>query len=267
MSVLTTINYPFLDATALVLLTPFLAFGVYALRRRFLNHDEWGLARQSVVLVYVLLTAAFEIHAVHEELSDTPVYMIFASLGMLAASMALYGHIAVSFLSKLIVDIFLPGGDQAASQPRFGPAEALERLGDYQGALNEYYVLARTFPGQPEIMARIGGALCALRSYDEAAQWFRRALDAQERPHEAAALLWRLVDLLETRQQRPDLAAQACESFLTRFADSDASAAVRARWLLLNAVCSPLPESITPSVHPDLARLDDEPVEPRQPDS
>ncbi len=262
MSYLTNINYPFLDATALLLLVPFMAFGVYALRRRFLNHDEWGLAWQSAVLVYVLLVNAFEVRAISEELADTPVYMIFASLGMLAASMALYGHIGVSFLSKLMVDVFLPGGEQASSQPRFGPAEALERLGDHQGALNEYYVLARIFPGRPEIMARIGGALDALQSYEDAAQWFRRALDAQDRPHEAAALLWRLVDLLENRQHHTDLAAQACDGFLARFPDSPDTEPVRARWQRLNAALNPPPQSAVATARMGLARLDDKPIEP-----
>ena len=260
----TNIDYPFLDATALALLVPFLVLGIYALRRRFLYHDEWGFARQSVVLIYVLLTVAFEIQAIRDELEDTPAYLIFASLGMLAASVALYGHIAVSFLSKLMVELFLPGSDQVASQPRFGPAEALERLGDYQGALNEYYVLARTFPDHPEIMARIGAALYALHAFEEAAQWFRRALDTQERPHEAADLLWHLVDLLENRLHRPDLAAQACEAFLARFADSPVSVPVRARWQSLYETGPPLQDSSGGPGHPGLARLDDEPVNPEQ---
>jgi tetratricopeptide (TPR) repeat protein len=181
---------------------------------------------------------------------------------MLAATMALYGHIAVSFLSKLLVDVFLPGADEVTSAPRFGPAEALERLGDYQGALNEYHVLARIFPGRPEIMARIGGALEALTSYDEAALWFQRALDAQDRPHEATTLLWRLLDLLEHRQQRPDLAAQACEALLARFPDlPDAGSVELRRKRLVDAQRPPEQPAVVPS-RPALVRLDEEPIAP-----
>lgn len=257
-----SIDYPYFDAAALLLLVPFLAFGVHTLRRRFLSHDEWGLAGQSVVLIAVLLTVAFEITAMRDELTETPVYLIFASLGMLATSMALYGHIAVSFLSRLMVDLFLPDGDKAASQPRFGAAEMLERLGDYQGALNEYFVLARAFPGRPDVMARIGAALDALQSYHEAAQWFRRAMDAQNSPHEAVAILWHLLDLLENRQPNPDLAAQVCASFLARFPESPEAAAVKARWQRLNDLCNAPQQASVPSARPALLRLEDTPVGP-----
>jgi tetratricopeptide (TPR) repeat protein len=257
-----SIDYPYFDAAALLLLIPFVALGVHALRRRFVSRDEWGLAKQAAVLIYVLLTAAFEIQAMSDELVETPVYLIFASLGMLVASMALYGHVAVSFLSRLLVDLFLPGGDKAASEPRFGAAEALERLGDYQGALNEYFVLARVFPGRPDVMARIGTALEALKSYQEAVQWFGRALEAQRRPREAAALLGRLADLLEHRQERPDLAAHACQGYLARFPDSPDSDAVKARWKRLSELGGPSPQAGIERGHPALERLDESPIHP-----
>ncbi len=259
------IDYPILDLAALLVLVPFMAFGVYSLRRRFLYHDDWGLACQSVALLYALLTAAFEVQAIRDELVEVPVYLIFASLGMLAATMALYGHMAVSFLSKIMVDMFLPGGDQAASQPRFGPAEALERLGDYRGALDEYYVLARIFPRRPEIMARIGATLDTLHSHEEAAQWFRRALESQEHPQEAAALLWQLLDVLENRLQRPDLASNACEEFLFRFPQAAETEAVRLRLNRMVETRQTPPPTIPAPARAGLVRLAEEPITPRRP--
>jgi tetratricopeptide (TPR) repeat protein len=263
MGIWINIDNPFLDTMALLLLIPFMALGIYALRRRFVNHDDWGLARQSAFLIVALLIAALEMHTLRAELLDNPVYLIFASLGMLAATMALYGHIAVSFLSKLMVDVFFPGGDRAANQPRFGPAEAMERMGDYQGALNEYHVLARIFPGRPEILARIGSAQDALRSYEEAAHWFQRALDGEKDSHAATALLWRVVDLLENRQQLPNLAAQACEEFLERFPDCADALLVRARMQLLKEKHASPAEPLSAVDRPRLTRLHDEPIQPQ----
>ena len=260
------IDHPILDTTALFLLIPFMALGIHALRRRFVYHDEWGMARQAVLLIYALITTAIEIETIRAEMREAPEYLIFASLGMLAATMALYGHIAVSFLSKLMVDMFLPGGEQAASQPRFGPAEALERLGDYQGALNEYYVLARIFPGRPEVMSRIAGALEALQSHEEAVYWLERALDAQDRPAEAASVLWRLLDLQEHRQARPDLAAEACASFLSRFPETAEAGAVRERQhhLLETARSTDKASATGPPPGSGLVRLEDRPLDPKE---
>lgn len=201
----------------------FVAFGVWSLQQRFRRYEEWALRTQVVVLLAVFAFYTLEIKALRLLLVGEPVYFMFALLGLAAAGFALYGHILVSFLSRLMVEVVVPDNPAHYGVPRLGPAEILEHEEDWEGALNEYYVLARVYPNNALIYGRIANNLLRLERHGEAVRWLERSIEATEHPRDALVLLRRLWDThaqLGEHQQ----AKEAVLAFTRRFPDFEASA-------------------------------------------
>lgn len=201
----------------------FVLFGVWSLRQRFRRYEEWALRTQVVVLLAVFAFYTLEIKALRLLLVGEPVYFMFALLGLAAAGFALYGHILVSLLSRLMVEAVIPDNPSRYDVPRLGPAEILEHEEDWAGALNEYYVLARVYPGNAQIYGRIANNLIRLERHGEAVKWLERSIEATDQPRDALVVLRRLWDThaaLGEHQQ----AKKAVLAFTRRFPDFEASA-------------------------------------------
>lgn len=201
----------------------FVAFGVWSLQQRFRRYEEWALRTQVVVLLAVFAFYTLEIKALRLLLVGEPVYFMFALLGLAAAGFALYGHILVSLLSRLMVEAVVPDNPAQYGIPRLGPAEILEHDEDWEGALNEYYVLARVYPNNALIYGRIANNLLRLERHGEAVKWLERSLEATEHPRDALVLLRRLWDTHAQLGEHQD-ARDAVLAFTRRFPDFEASA-------------------------------------------
>lgn len=194
----------------------FVIFGTWTLHKRFQKHEEWSLRNQSFVLLGVALFYLLEIPTLRFMMHESIVQFIFTLLGLLVAGLALYGHIAVSLISRLMVEFLIPDNPAAAATPRLGPAEALERQGDWGGALHEYYILARIYPNNAMISVRAANNLLRLDRHEEAISWFERAIKYTNKAEDNLALVRRLCDTLETLNQ-PDKARAALREFTERF--------------------------------------------------
>jgi len=216
-----------LDAIALSAGLLFVVIGVWSLRKRFQKHEEWPLRVQMFMLAGVLGFYLIEITILRVVIRENVMHFIFALLGLLVAGAALYGHIAVSVVSRLMVELLVPDNPAAATTPRLGPAEALERQGNWEGALNEYYILARIYPRNPMLCVRAANNLLKMNRCEEAVAWFERAIKYADKADDNLAIVRRLCDVLESLEQH-DRANEALRLFTLRFADHDASREIAA---------------------------------------
>lgn len=214
---------PFLYLMTALNMSVFVCFGIWSLRQRFRRYEEWAVRTQMIVLLAVLVFYVMEIMTLRLLLVGEPLYFMFALLGLVAAGLALYGHIAVSFLSRLMVELIVPDNPAARLTPRLGPAEMLEHEEDWEGALNEYYVLAHIYPGDALIYGRIANNLLRLERPGEAIKWFERALKHTSQPNDALVLLRRLWDACHIVNEK-ERAREAVLRFAENYPDFEASA-------------------------------------------
>lgn len=222
MSSVFNIASPFLYLVTGTAMVVFVCFGIWSLRQRFLKYEEWAIRTQVLVVLLVFLFYILEIAALRVLLVTDPVYFLFSLLGLFAAGLALYGHVLVSLLSRMLVELVVPNNPGNRDVPRLGPAEILEHAEDWEGALNEYYVLAQIYPGNPLIYRRIAKNLIKLERPGEAAQWLERSLNHTDRPEDALLLLRRLWDVRRALGDHEG-AREAVYGFVRRFPDFEAS--------------------------------------------
>ncbi len=214
---------------ALVIFVPFFAWGLYALHRKYQRQQDLPPWVEAVTLLGVVLFYAVEIDQLHEILALQPIVYVFTLLGLFVAGMALYGHMAISLSSQIIVDIVAPAGEEVSDRPRFSPAEMLERQKDYEGALNEYWILARTYPRHPQVHRRIAECYLQLERPDEAAKWFERTLRYMDDPDKALPVVSRLCELYIESLNQPAAAHTALELFLQSHPNTKAAETARER--------------------------------------
>ena len=124
---------PALDITALFNIVVFVAVGIWSLHIRFRRYEEWSARTQLLILIAVFFFYVVEISMLRVTLREEVVQFIFSLLGLLVAGLALYRHILVSLLSRILVEMVVPDNPAAGDIPRFGPAEALENQEDWNG--------------------------------------------------------------------------------------------------------------------------------------
>jgi tetratricopeptide repeat protein len=218
-----------LEGLALLLLIPYVGWGVHLLRLRLRYHEEINPTIEVFTLLGVVVLLSFEFKVFGFWLRDLPVAHIFTILGLLVSAVALYGQSAVSLISMALVDLIMPTGPSSDSEPRFGPAEALERQGDYQGAVQEYMVIARLFPRDPRPPLRIADNLVKVGRSEEAARWFERALKRLTSPGKSLPVVNRLAEIYLRQLNRPEDAVRVLEAYLSRYPDAEYADAVRTR--------------------------------------
>lgn len=218
-----------LSTLAIILLLPYFAWGIYALRLRYRYHDELSLVVEGATLLGLLGFYVVEFVLLREALQHSRLQLMMAVLGLVTSGAALYGHMAISFLSRLIVDAVVPGQDARDDRPRLGPAEALEKHEDFDGALNEYYVIARMFPKDEVVHLRIAALLIRLARAEEAVPWLQRAEKCATTEARALTVTNRQVELFERHLQRPEVAREVLGGFLARYPNAQEAPALRAR--------------------------------------
>ncbi|NLN93567.1 MAG: hypothetical protein GX130_09715 [Candidatus Hydrogenedens sp.] len=184
---------PFLYLSGGILLALFLGFGIWSLHERFHRQKEWSVRRQLLLLGAVTVFCSLEILTLRQLMHDDVVLFIFSLLGLLVAGTALYGHLAVSLLSRLLVELILPDHPAASDRPHLAAAESLERQGNWLGALQEYFILVHMYPGHPVVLSRITHNLIHQKRYMEALHWFERLVKHATRADEATVLLKELI--------------------------------------------------------------------------
>lgn len=205
---------------SLALMVPFFAWGVYTLRARYQYHEELHRAAEWMTVIGVLAFFAIEMSLLRTWMYDRPGMFVLTGLALTVSMAALYGHIMVSLASSVFVEAVMPDMDPNAQSPQFGPAEALERLGDYDGALQEYLVIARIFPKDAETCVRIGNSLMKLERYEEAVKALGRGFKLTAVEEDALSIANRMHVIYKDRLDRPQEAKKILERFLERFPQS-----------------------------------------------
>lgn len=206
---------------SLALMVPFLGWGVYTLRVRYQYHEE---LHRSVEWITVGSVAAFflaEMSLLRTWMVEQhPLMFALTALSLTVSMAALYGPIMVSLASSMFVQALMPSMDTVVDTPQFGPAESLERLGDHEGALQEYLVIARIFPKNTDTALRIGNKLEKLDRPEEASKAFERAFQLSSDEAQCLGIANRLHALYKDQLNEPAQAKAVLKRYLERFPDT-----------------------------------------------
>ncbi len=225
----TLVGFDPLWIVAGLLFIPYLVWGVYLLRQQLDEHIEIRPAVKVGTIIGVVIFFALQYLLLKTWLSNTPWKLMLAVLGLVISAMALYGHLAMSLLSYLLTDLILPTGGLDMREPRYGAAEACERVGDFEGALREYLVLARMFPKDATSVLRAADNLVKLNRPEEAVRCFERGLTLLDSPEKSLRVVNRVVDLYVRELHDVHSAIEALEAFIEKFPDYERVGAVRLR--------------------------------------
>ena len=204
----------------IALLVPFFGWAIYLLRRRFQYYEENSLALEVITAGALGIFLWIEVTILRYSLDGQMLLYLAAILGLSVSTFALYAHVLISLASRIVVDMVSPRGDSAAYQPRFGPVDALEREEDYEGALQEYMVLARIYPRNFEVLSRTGRVQEILDQPEEAATWYLRARKRASRADEALVAVNHLCALYDGKLGQPELADQQLALFIQDYPGS-----------------------------------------------
>ncbi|MDP7639999.1 MAG: hypothetical protein QGG73_09840 [Candidatus Hydrogenedentes bacterium] len=218
-----------LPAVFVILTIPYLAWGVYALRIKYRYHEEFSPATEAITLTAVTIFFVVELSLLRAWMLDTPLMFVFTVLGLLVSGAALYGSMLVSLASQLLVDFFIPARHDEVHAPNFVPVEALERVGDYDGALQECLVIAQIFPKDPDTLLRVAQNMTELDRYEESTQWFEAALALMNDPTKSLRVSNRLAEIYNHRLERTGDARRVLEEYLANHPDSERAETVKKR--------------------------------------
>ena len=210
-------------------LVPYFAWGLYTLRRHYAYREELPPYLEALTLLAVAMFYALESFLLRSSMSSTPAYNFFAILGLVVSGAALYGPMAISLVSQVLVDLILPGERSKTMEPRYEPAEALEREQDFEGALREYLVIARVFPREPNTFLRIAEVHLRLDQAEDAAAWFERALKLLDSAERSLQITNRACEIYQRTLGRPDEVGRLLEAYLAQYPDAEFSGSVRDR--------------------------------------
>jgi tetratricopeptide (TPR) repeat protein len=220
------ISISFLSAALLV---PYFGWGIYVLRQRLRHDAELNHLLELATLGGLAVFYVLEISLLTEVMGHSYTIFFFSILGLVVSSAALYGPMLITLLSDVIVESVMPAGLTPAHEPKYGGAEALERQGDYQGAVKEYMIIARVFPKDPTAAIRIADNLVKLGRLDEAAEWFERGLVRIDTPQKSLMVTNRLYDLYHRHLGMPERARDLLVDYLDKYPQAEQAVYVRER--------------------------------------
>ncbi len=219
----------FSTAFSALIMLPYLAWGIFTLRLRYRFHEELSFTAEVVTLAAVSAFLMLELYLLKSVMTENLVLYVFTVLGLAVSGAALYGPMLISVASQLFVDALMTHPTQKLDVANFAPVEALERIGDYEGAFNECLMLIRIFPKDPAASLRAGENLVQLERFEEATPWFERGLAGTPEADRALRIVNRLVEIYAKRLSRGDDAIRVLESHIALFPDSDRADTIRIR--------------------------------------
>jgi tetratricopeptide (TPR) repeat protein len=214
---------------SVVVLVPYVGWGIYMLRQHLHCPDDINPVVEIATVLALFLFYGLEMALLTLWLRRLPIQYLLAILGLMASGAALYGLTIISLFSRLVVDVLMPSGRAPVHEPRYAPAEALERRGDFEGAVKEYMVIARIFPRDSTTAIRIGDNLMKLNRPEEAAMWFERGLQSLDSPQKSLLVTNRLFEIYCRRLGRQEDAARVLEAYLQKYPSTDYVNSVRER--------------------------------------
>lgn len=212
-----------------LLFIPYLVWGVYLLRQRLDERSDTLPLVEALTLAAVAVFLGLQIHMLRVWMQHTPVQLVLSIIALAVSAVALYGHVAVSLVAHLFVEMMLPSGRHDASEPRYGDAESLERTGDFAGAARAYQAIGAAFPREPRPPLRAGDNLAKLGRYEEAAAEFERANRLLTQPEQSLRVTLRLVEIYTNRLQRPESAQRVLAYYVARHPNAERIDVVRQR--------------------------------------
>ncbi|PCJ65085.1 MAG: hypothetical protein COA73_02910 [Candidatus Hydrogenedentota bacterium] len=207
--------------TSLLLLIPYIGWGVYTLRLRYVYHEELETLWEGCTLVLVGLFCGIEILLLRSLSGDSVAYYLFSVLGIFSATAALYGPMLVSLAAHMVVEMIHPDRLEDDTSPNFGPAESLEEMGDWEGALLEYTVFARIFPKNPEPVLKMADMMMELDRLENAARMFERGLFLLDDENREWKIINRLAGLYENQMDNPKEAIRVLNIHIDFYPESE----------------------------------------------
>lgn len=216
---------------AMALFVPFVGWGIYILRVQLVHHEELAPVARWVTLGGVLAFFLIELGVLRIWLGSNTVEYFISALGLILSATALYGHLFISVASQLVVDLIHPSHDISDEElrPDFSAAEALEEVGDYDGALSEYLVMARIFPADADPVLRVAEVYLRLEDHANGTKFLEKGLNRIDSPERAMRVTNRLFGIYKQELGKPEESRRVLNDFLDRFPGSEYSETVQSR--------------------------------------
>ena len=221
-----TIVLPFIFITLLI---PYLLWGIYILRLQFTYREELEAKMKWSTISGVLAFFFIELFVLRKWIGADSTTYLFTTMGLMLSTAALYGHLAVSIASQMVVDFIHPPDDHESHTPDFAPAEALEEIGDYNGALQEYLVIGRIFPKDPDPLLRLADTYMHIDDPENAVIYYEKGVALVLESERALRITNRLFGIYTTTLEQDEAAKEALHQFLKRFPDSEECASAQRR--------------------------------------
>ncbi len=212
-----------------LLLIPYLTWGIFLLRQRLVYRVELDRAIETFTIAALVFFFIFEFTLLKMYLGNSPVKLVFSTLGLVASGLALYGPLLMSFGSHFVIDLIMPAGRFDPSVPQYGAAAGCELRGDFEAAAREYATIARMFPRDTHAPLRAADNYMKLDEVESALPFFVQGLRNTGTSAEALRISNRLFEIYQRKLNDPDKARAVLESFIERFPDGEYADSVRSR--------------------------------------
>ncbi|GMV93638.1 MAG: hypothetical protein AMXMBFR82_34160 [Candidatus Hydrogenedentota bacterium] len=212
-----------------ILLIPYLFWGIYLLRQRLVYHAELDRAVELFTIAALVFFFIFEFTLLKMYLGNSPVKLVFSTLGLVASALALYGPLLISFGSHLMVDLVMPSAEFDPSVPQYGAAAGCELRGDFEAAAREYATIARMFPKDSHAPLRAADNFMKNDELELALPYFLQGLKNVRSSSEALRVTNRLFEIYRRNLDDKAKAKSVLEEYLKRFPDAEYAGSVRNR--------------------------------------
>jgi tetratricopeptide (TPR) repeat protein len=212
-----------------LLFIPYLVWGVHLLRVQMSENREVPPHIAAFTLIAVAVFFFFQYFLMSMWMGPTPLKLVVSLIALFVSGAALYGHLIIGLLSSGLVDMMMPSDDRRDEVPSYGPAEALELNGDFEGAVREYRVVAQMFPKDATAVLRIGDNLLKLGRAEEAVPYLEDGMGLLSAPDRALSVAYRLTDIYLRTLERPEEARRVLREYLEMFPESERADSVRNR--------------------------------------
>lgn len=212
-----------------VLLIPYLTWGIFLLRQRLVHKVELDRAIETFTVAALVFFFIFEFTLLKMYLANSPIKLVFSTMGLVASGLALYGPLLVSFGSHFVIDLIMPTAHFDPNVPQYGVAAGCELRGDFESAAREYATIARMFPRDAHANLRAADNFMKAENVDRALPYFSQGLRNLSSSSEALRVTNRLAEIYQRRLNEPAKAREILETYLERFPDAEYADSVRSR--------------------------------------